>query len=253
MRGPASVVAPNSKVRITVLRGRRNSGRAPLEVPVDASGNWQFPAPSSAGRFKFSAETVNGFSRSGAVALSVDVSRLAAPAITSPWTPTEGPALHCHRHHRGHRRSPARTVRLSGDFTGTGTRRRGRPLEHQRGRSAGLRKSFGHGGAHGPRRDGQPRGDPHLYRHSAGSGGVEHPGRPTPPPGCPASRPSPAPPFEVPTWPWPWTGWPWTPCRPVPVPERAMPRSSPGPRRPWPAVPGGVSRSPRNWPPERTP
>ncbi|SDK43860.1 Trypsin [Arthrobacter sp. ov407] len=92
--GPASMVAPKSKVRITV-------GAQKLEVPVDAAGNWQFPAPSSAGQFKFSAETVNGFSRSGAVFLSVVVS---APVSTgtpaqpsgiaawAPGTPARQPA-----------------------------------------------------------------------------------------------------------------------------------------------------------------
>lgn len=127
--GPASVVAPNSKVRITVLDqkpgqkpsqkpGQKDGQKAgqPLEVPIDASGNWQFPAPSSAGQFKFSAETVNGFSRSGAVSLSVDVSRLAAPAITSP---VDGPALTAIETIEGTGEA-GRTVRLSGDFTGTG-------------------------------------------------------------------------------------------------------------------------------------
>lgn len=123
--GPASVVAPNSKVRVTVLDQKpgqkpvqkpgQKDGQ-PLEVPIDASGNWQFPAPSSAGQFKFSAETVNEFSRSGAVSLSVDVSRLAAPAITSP---VDGPALTAIETIEGTGEA-GRTVRLSGDFTGTG-------------------------------------------------------------------------------------------------------------------------------------
>ena len=115
--GSASVVAPNSKVRITV-KGQKPGQKAgqPLEVPVDASGKWQFPAPSSAGQFKFSAETVNGFSRSGAVSLSVDVSRLAAPAITSP---VDGPSLTAIETIEGTGEA-GRTVRLSGDFAGTG-------------------------------------------------------------------------------------------------------------------------------------
>lgn len=120
--GPASVVAPNSKVRITVLNQKpgQTSGQKdgqPLEMPVDASGNWQFPAPSLAGPFTFSAETVNGFSGSGAVALSVDVSRLAAPAITSPVDgQPEGPGLTAIEGTG----EAGGTVRLSGDFTGTG-------------------------------------------------------------------------------------------------------------------------------------
>ena len=115
--GSASVVAPNSKVRITV-KGQKPGQTAgqPLEVPVDASGKWQFPAPSSAGQFKFSAETVNGFSRSGAISLSVDVSRLAAPAITSP---VDGPSLTAIETIEGTGEA-GRTVRLSGDFAGTG-------------------------------------------------------------------------------------------------------------------------------------
>ena len=115
--GSASGVAPNSKVRITVLGQEPGQESAqPLEVPVDALGNWQFPAPSSAGQFKFSAETVNGFSRSGAVSLSVDVSRLAAPAITSP---VDGPALTAIGTIEGTGEA-GRTVRLSGDLSGTG-------------------------------------------------------------------------------------------------------------------------------------
>ncbi|WP_026266717.1 hypothetical protein [Arthrobacter sp. 131MFCol6.1] len=123
--GPASVVAPNSKVRITVLNQKpgQTSGQKdgqPLEVPVDASGNWQFPAPSSAGPFKFSAETVNGFSGSGAVALSVDVSSLAAPAITSPVDgQPDGPGLTAIETIEGTGEAGG-TVQLSGDFTGTG-------------------------------------------------------------------------------------------------------------------------------------
>ena len=119
--GSASVVAPNSKVRITV-KGQKPGQKSgqPVEVPIDASGNWQFPAPSSAGSFKFSAETVNGFSRSGAVSLSVDVSRLAAPAITSPAdSQADGPALTAIDTIEGTGEA-GRTVRLSGDFTGTG-------------------------------------------------------------------------------------------------------------------------------------
>ncbi len=59
---PASAVAAGSKVRITV------SGQAPLEVPVDAGGAWSFTAPAVAGPLRFTAETVNGFSTSGAAA-----------------------------------------------------------------------------------------------------------------------------------------------------------------------------------------
>ncbi|WP_246848599.1 S1 family peptidase [Pseudarthrobacter sp. NIBRBAC000502772] len=59
---PASAVAAGSKVRITV------SGQAPLEVPVDAGRAWSFTAPAVDGPLRFTAETVNGFSTSGAAA-----------------------------------------------------------------------------------------------------------------------------------------------------------------------------------------
>jgi hypothetical protein len=113
---PASVVAPRSRVRITVLgNGSGQKSGQPAEVPVDASGNWSFPAP-AAGPFRFSAETVNGFSRSGATAMSVELSRLTAPVITAP---AEGRRLTTIQAIEGTGEA-GRTVRLSGDFTGTG-------------------------------------------------------------------------------------------------------------------------------------
>ncbi|MGY2745178.1 S1 family peptidase [Arthrobacter sp. UYCu723] len=111
---PASAVAANSKVRITI------AGKAagpPIEVPVDAAGNWSFPAPSSTGALRFSAETVNGFSRSGAASLSISVSDLDAPAITSP---AEAAALNGVDRVDG-TGTPGLTVQLSGDATGMGT------------------------------------------------------------------------------------------------------------------------------------
>ena len=80
-------MAANSKVRVTIAG---DSAAPPVEVPVDAAGNWSFPAPSSTGPLRFSAETVNGFSRSGKASFSIEVSELAAPVITSP---AEGAAL----------------------------------------------------------------------------------------------------------------------------------------------------------------
>jgi len=71
--GPASVVAPHSKVRITV-------GAQKLEVPVDAAGNWTFRAPQPRGRLAFSAETVNGFSRSGPASFTATVAPTPLPA-----------------------------------------------------------------------------------------------------------------------------------------------------------------------------
>ncbi|MCU1530615.1 MAG: trypsin-like serine protease [Arthrobacter sp.] len=107
---PASAIAANSKVRITV------AGQQPVELPVDAAGNWSFPTPSSTGRFQFSAETVNGFSRSGAASLSVNVSDLRAPEITSP---SEGAELKAVDRVEG-TGTAGYTVLLSGDLTGSG-------------------------------------------------------------------------------------------------------------------------------------
>lgn len=111
---PASGVAAKSRVRVTVEGGTADS---PLEVPVDASGNWSFPAPSSAGTLRFSAETVNGFSRSGQASFSLEVSGLAAPVITSP---AEGAALNDVERVDG-TGTPGLAVKLSGDVTGTAT------------------------------------------------------------------------------------------------------------------------------------
>ncbi|MFP5311541.1 MAG: hypothetical protein ACLGH7_03905, partial [Actinomycetes bacterium] len=77
---PASAVAAGSQVRITY------AGRPPFDVPVDGEGNWSFTAPEAPGPFSFTAETVNGFSRSGAVTVSTTItpSFLPAPVITTP-------------------------------------------------------------------------------------------------------------------------------------------------------------------------
>jgi LPXTG-motif cell wall-anchored protein len=107
---PASAVAANSKVLITV------AGQQPVELPVDAAGNWSFPTPSSTGRFQFSAETVNGFSRSGAASLSINVSDLVAPGISSP---TEGAELTAVDRVEG-TGTAGYQVLLSGDVTGSG-------------------------------------------------------------------------------------------------------------------------------------
>ncbi|MCO4263147.1 S1 family peptidase [Pseudarthrobacter sp. MDT3-26] len=73
---PASAVAAGSKVRITV------SGQASIEVPVDAGGAWSFTAPAVAGPLRFTAETVNGFSTSGAVAF--DFTPVSQPSQPAP-------------------------------------------------------------------------------------------------------------------------------------------------------------------------
>ncbi|GGH90700.1 S1 family peptidase [Arthrobacter liuii] len=107
---PASAVAAGSQVRITY------SGRQPFDVPVDAAGNWSFTAPEAPGPFTFTAETVNGFSRSGPVSLSIVIapSFLPAPAITTPANEPlpglktiEGTG------------TPGATVTLSGDVAGS--------------------------------------------------------------------------------------------------------------------------------------
>jgi hypothetical protein len=82
---PASAVAGGSSVRITV------SGQTPVDVPVDDAGNWQFTpeaAPgAAAGALSFTAETVNGFSRSGARAFEFEP----AVAETPPPVTEPGP------------------------------------------------------------------------------------------------------------------------------------------------------------------
>jgi LPXTG-motif cell wall-anchored protein len=107
---PASAVAAGSKVRVTV------PGQAPLEVAVDDSGQWQFTAPSPAGRLSFTAETINGFSHSGAASFEVTVlpSDLPAPAVTSPG---DGESVTTVGRIEG-TGTPGATVKLSGDASG---------------------------------------------------------------------------------------------------------------------------------------
>lgn len=110
---PASAVAANSRVRVSF----DNGAAAPVEVPVDAAGNWAFAAPSASGPLRFSAEAVNGFSRSGQESFSLQVSDLSAPAITNPL---EGAAVQVADRIDG-TGTPGLTVELSGDATGRGT------------------------------------------------------------------------------------------------------------------------------------
>ncbi|MDR6505045.1 trypsin-like serine protease [Arthrobacter oryzae] len=107
---PASAVAAGSTVRITV------PGQAPMEVPVDSAGQWRFTAPSPAGRLRFTAETVNGFSHSGASSFDVTVlpSDLPAPTIANP---AEGQVLTSLERIEG-TGTPGATVKLSGSTTG---------------------------------------------------------------------------------------------------------------------------------------
>jgi streptogrisin C len=90
---PASAVAAGSKVKVTL------AGEAPFEVPVDASGVWSFTAPGGSGPLKFTAETVNGFSASGAVAFEFAATEAVPPPVPSAAngappvaTPAEVPA-----------------------------------------------------------------------------------------------------------------------------------------------------------------
>jgi len=107
---PASAVAAGSKVRVTV------QGQPPLEIPVDNSGQWQFTAPSPAGRLSFTAETINGFSHSGAAPFEVTVlpSDLPAPEITSPGASESRTAVESIEGTG----TPGATVKLSGDASG---------------------------------------------------------------------------------------------------------------------------------------
>ncbi|QCB96522.1 trypsin-like serine protease [Arthrobacter sp. PAMC25564] len=111
LAAPASAVAANSKVRITV-------GTQKLDVPVDSTGNWSFRAPLPAGPLTFTAETVNGFSHSGAETFTVDVapSALPVPGMTTP-TDASLPAVGS----IDGTGMPGAVVTLSGDVSGTGT------------------------------------------------------------------------------------------------------------------------------------
>ena len=107
---PASAVAQGSQVRITY------AGRQPFDVPVQPDGTWSFTAPDAPGPFSFTAETVNGFSRSGAASLDTVISpaSLPAPTITTAanqplpgLTGVDGTG------------TPGATITLSGDVAGT--------------------------------------------------------------------------------------------------------------------------------------
>ena len=106
---PASGVAANSLVRL--VRPNQDA----VELPVDDAGNWSFNAPSSEGAFQFTAETVNGYSRSGATTFSLSVSELPAPVIT---TPGSTPAALDRIVGTG---TPGNVVKLSGDLSGSAT------------------------------------------------------------------------------------------------------------------------------------
>ncbi|UKA66056.1 S1 family peptidase [Arthrobacter sp. FW306-05-C] len=77
---PASAVAEGSKVRITI------QGKDPFEVPVEA-GNWSFMAPQGTGTLRFTAETVNGFSKSGTNSFEFAAAAAEQPAPPAPSGP----------------------------------------------------------------------------------------------------------------------------------------------------------------------
>ncbi|WP_457963373.1 S1 family peptidase [Arthrobacter sp. D1-29] len=78
---PASAVAAGSTVRITL------PGQAPFDVPLDAAGHWTFTAPDTAGPLRFTAETRNGYSASGAGSFE-----FAAPTPVAPTPVAPAPA-----------------------------------------------------------------------------------------------------------------------------------------------------------------
>ncbi|UTT68911.1 S1 family peptidase [Arthrobacter sp. DNA4] len=83
---PASAVAAGSTVRVTF------QGKDPLEVPVHNDGTWSFTAPQGTGTLRFTAETVNGYSRSGANSFEFASAGAASPAPPASPAPTEPPA-----------------------------------------------------------------------------------------------------------------------------------------------------------------
>ncbi len=108
---PASAVAAGSKVRITL------PGRQPFEVPLDPAGNWYFTAPEVPGPLTFTAETVNGFSSSGAVPMSVVIAPSFLPEPTITTSATDPLAELTSVAGTG---TPGATVTLSGDIAGSG-------------------------------------------------------------------------------------------------------------------------------------
>jgi hypothetical protein len=80
---PAADVPAGTQVRVTF------PGSEPFDVDVDAQGNWAFTAPAPAA--KFTAQTVNGFSRSQPGTFST-VPEPAAPEPAAPASPAPGGA-----------------------------------------------------------------------------------------------------------------------------------------------------------------
>jgi hypothetical protein len=80
---PAADVPAGTQVRVTFPHSK------PFEVDVDAQGNWAFSAPAPAG--EFTAQTVNGFSRSQPSTFST-APEPAAPGSPAPGQPAPGGA-----------------------------------------------------------------------------------------------------------------------------------------------------------------
>lgn len=80
---PASAVAAGSKVRITVRE------QDSFDVPVNADGTWSFPAPEGKETLRFAAETVNGFSVSGAADFEFAAAAPEEPAPGEPSPPVQ--------------------------------------------------------------------------------------------------------------------------------------------------------------------
>jgi hypothetical protein len=110
---PATSIPANSKVRISV------PCNDPIEVPIGTDGTWQFAAPAAVGKLTFTAETVNGFSRSGAASFEVNAGPgvLPAPQISNP---AQGAVLTSVKHLEG-TGTPGASVELSGGITGSAT------------------------------------------------------------------------------------------------------------------------------------
>jgi hypothetical protein len=96
---PATAVPAGSSVRITL------PGQEPMEVPADADGNWSFTAPASA--TQFSAQAINGFSRSGTSTFRT----VAKPAASNPGAPSDPAAS---PEPATAKPAPARSVRPAG-------------------------------------------------------------------------------------------------------------------------------------------
>ncbi len=80
---PASAVAAGSKVRIAIQE------QGSFDVPVSADGTWSFPAPEGKGTLRFTAETVNGFSASGAADFEFAAAAPEEPAPEKPSPPVQ--------------------------------------------------------------------------------------------------------------------------------------------------------------------